>query len=315
MQLRTDEITQLLRQNPALGLEQEERLQATPSNCDVTFALFLEPHTEDGPAQSRVEALTEKLIRTFSTEPTLVHVELLVPPIPCSGGGKVHFGTYMSPPFKAEWQGQKDEQKDESIEYYLVTNGSRWRAVPIFVPHAVEAVRTAADANVDAPYSVPRYAMSAKPLRRLAWLLPDADGAPGHCATLTARVLRRAGATDAVPRAAAWYSPSSLYSTLFGHAGTRLTGRDREQMGTVAPAECTETVGTLLRGPLSYETVRSIGDARAIDAVRALTLRVCNAASAEDAVASRNAQKDLAQVLLRWVLLRDDKQNTVASGA
>ena len=174
---------------------------------------------------------------------------------------------------------------DESVNYYLVTNGARWRALPVFLPHAVEAVRSAADANVDAPYSVPRYATSAKPLRRLAWLLPDADKAPGHCATLTARVLRRSGATDAVPRSSAWYSPSSLYTTLVAHASTRLTGADRAQMGSVAPAECTETLNTLLKDPLSYQTVRDVGDARAIDAVRALTLRVCNAAAAADDVA------------------------------
>ena len=225
--------------------------------------------------------------------------------MPDSGGSKVHFGTYLSPPFKAGWQGLSDNGQENNIDYYLVSNGSRWRALPVFIPHAVNAVRAAADRNVDAPYSVMRYVTSARPLRRLSWLLSDADKAPGHCATLTARVLRHAGATDAVPRSSAWYSPSTLYSTLLAHAGASLAGKDREQMGTVAPAESTHTTG-VLRGPLSYDTVRSVGDARAIDAVRALTLRVCNAASAQDAVASRNAQKDLAQVLLRWVLLRGE---------
>lgn len=302
MKLRSDEITALLRQHSTIGGAEGGPV----SSCDVAFALFLEPHPVDAPPLSRIETVTERLIQACSAEPALVHVELLVPPVPDSGGNKVHFGTYLSPPFKAGWQGLSDRDRDNNIEYYLVSNGSRWRALPVFISHAVDAVREAADRNVDAPYSVMRYATSARPLRRLSWLLSDADKAPGHCATLTARVLRHAGATDAVPRSSAWYSPSTLYSTLLEHAGTRLAGKDREQMGTVASAESTHTAGVLIRGPLSYDTVRSVGDARAIDAVRALTLRVCNAASAQDAVASRNAQKDLAQVLLRWVLLRDE---------
>ena len=51
MQLRTDEITQLLRQNPSLGLDEADRVQSTPSNCDVAFALFMEPHPHDAPAR------------------------------------------------------------------------------------------------------------------------------------------------------------------------------------------------------------------------------------------------------------------------
>ena len=235
MHLKSDEITALLRQQQGALVEADGACTA-PSNCDVVYALFLEPHSSESAPTSRMELAIERLIESFTAAPSLVHVELLVPPIPNSGGGKVNFATYLSPPYKAEWQGA---DVDESVNYYLVTNGARWRALPVFLPHAVEAVRSAADANVDAPYSVPRYATSAKPFRRLAWLLPDADKAPGHCATLTARVLRRSGATDAVPRSSAWYSPSSLYTTLVAHASTRLTGADRAQMGSVAPAECT----------------------------------------------------------------------------
>ena len=93
-----------------------------------------------------------------------------------------------------------------------------------------------------------------------------------------------------------------------------LSSVDRDKSGSVTPDECTETLNTLLKGPLSYQTVRSVGDARAIDAVRSLTLRVCNAAAAEDDVASRIAQKDLAQALLRWTLLRDDGTRPLGGG-
>ena len=48
--------------------------------------------------------------------------------------------------------------------------------------------------------------------------------------------------------------------------------------------------------------MRELGDARCVEAVRALTLRVCNTAT--DATAARLVQKQLAQALLRWSLLR-----------
>ena len=52
--------------------------------------------------------------------------------------------------------------------------------------------------------------------------------------------------------------------------------------------------------------MRELGDAACIDAVRALTLRVCATAEAGCEEEARQAQKRLANALLRWVLLRDD---------
>ena len=130
----------------------------------------------------------------------------------------------------------------------------------------------------------------------------------GHCATITTRVLKEAGAGYALPHASAWYCPSSLYNALNTSLGDRLDAEERASLGSVEPEVCQATIETLLRGPLSYKAVRDLGDAKCVDAIRALTLRVCAAAdtAAETTTASRVAQKELAGALLRWVLLRAD---------
>ena len=66
---------------------------------------------------------------------------------------------------------------------------------------------------------------------------------------------------------------------------------------------------------MSYATVRNLGDTACIDAVRALTLKVCASAESGDAVAARIAQKQLGTALLRWVLLREDELQTAANAA
>ena len=79
-------------------------------------------------------------------------------------------------------------------------------------------------------------------------------------------------------------------------------------MNTVEPEVCQQTIESLLRGQLSYKTVRDLGDARCVDAIRALTMRVVAAADRveEDPNTARVAQKELASAVLRWVLLRAD---------
>ena len=100
------------------------------------------------------------------------------------------------------------------------------------------------------------------------------------------------------------YCPSTLYGELVRGLHTRLLGGNRELTHLGADNECAATIDTLLHSPLSYTTVRELGDARCVEAVRALTLRVCNTAT--DATAARLVQKQLAQALLRWSLLRED---------
>lgn len=297
MKLQSSDIAAVLRQQRAEGSE----LEAASAQCDVVYALFLEPHNSVEHTYS-VEAATEMAIRTFSPYPTLIHCELLIPPIPSSDGGKTRFATYIGR--RADWQNKRGSGGDDGIAYYLVENGSRWRAVPVFAPDAARAARASGDANIGAPYSVGRYFTSARPLRRFAWMLRDQPGDPGHCATLAARVLKGSGASNVLPKSSAWYCPSSLYNALSADLPSRLSESEHQRMASTNLSECATTIDELTVQSLSVETVRKLGDAKCIDAVRALTLRACTTVG--DATAARLVQKQLAQVLLRWTLLRED---------
>jgi len=331
MTLKSDEITALLRSKPTTSYEDgvADSVSEASSNttagvpgipgvpmppepssvrrsCDVGYVIFLEPPDEDNPGWSTVEWLADRAIRMFSPTPTMAHVELVIPPIPDSDGGKVHFATYLGAA-GANWQNSA-EQRAEGIEFYLVANGARWRCIPVFAPAVADSLRSACDANLHAPYSIGMYPTSARPLRKLAWLWGDAPKHMGHCATITTRVLKEAGAGYALPHASAWYCPSSLYTALNTSLSTRLDENERSNLNTVEPEVCQQTIESLLRGQLSYKTVRDLGDARCVDAIRALTMRVVAAADRveEDPNTARVAQKELASAVLRWVLLRAD---------
>lgn len=301
---RNDEITALLRAKAADPVNGElEGSSAVKPTCDVSYAIFLEPRDDADPKWSTVEWLADVAIRKFSPSPVLAHCELVTPPIPDSAGGRVHFATYLGRG-GADWQNMRS--KEDGISFYLIENGFRWRAVPVFGPNAAQTVRDAAQSNLHAPYSVSMYATSAPPLRNLAWLWKDQAGHMGHCAVITARVLKQAGIGGMLSRPSAWYSPSSLYGDLVAAMSRPIGEDERRQLTSVTPEECERTIETLLRAPMSYATVRALGDAACIDAVRALTLRVLSTANAGDATASRIAQKQLGSALLRWCLLRDD---------
>ena len=306
VRFRNEEITALLRKQGAEpGGASAEGASAIRSSCDVSFVLFLEPRDEPDPRSGVLERLTDAAIKHFSPSPVLAHCELVLPPIPDSDGGRTHFATYFG--HRADWQNRSEKGKQDGIAFYLVDNGSRWRALPVFGPDATTAMRDAAEANVDAPYALRMYPTSAWGMRKLAWLWGDKPKHAGHCATLTTRVLKEAGVGGTLEKPSAWYSPGTLYTALYGSVGAPLEASERSGLTSVSPAECTQTIDTLLRAPLSYATVRQIGDAACIDAVRALTLKVCATAEQQDEPSSRVAQKQLASALLRWVLLRADE--------
>ena len=311
---RNDEITSLLRRQAVEPPgEAADGACAVRSSCDVSFVLFLEPR-DDGDARPGIgflEQITDAAIKQFSPSPVLAHAELLLPPIPDSKDGRTHFATYYG--HRANWQNRTSQAKEEGVAFYLVENGSRWRALPVFGPNAVEALRASAEANVDSPYSLGMYPTSAWGLRSLAWLWGDKAKHKGHCATLTSRVLKQAGLGASLEQSSAWYSPGTLYTALYGSVGAPLEASERSGLTSVSPDECTRTIDTLLLKPLSYQTVRALGDASCIDAVRALTLKVCATAEQQDPAASRVAQKQLASALLRWVLLREDGPSASAT--
>ena len=306
MQFRSDEITALLRtQDAHQAGDVTEGSAAFRQSCDVSYVLFLEPREEPDPAWTAIEWIADAVIKRFSPPPTLSHCELIAPPIPSSNGGRVHFATYLGRG-GADWQNQNN--KEEGISFYLIENGSRWRALPVFGPNAAEQVREAAQANLHSPYSIGMYLTSARGIRSFARFLGDEPKHMGHCATITARVLKEANLAVGLDHHSAWYCPSSLYSELSKSVGQALSAAEKTSMGSVTPEECERTIDTLLRAPMSYATVREIGDSACIDAVRALTMRVCSAGASADATTSRIAQKQLASALLRWVLLRADPE-------
>ena len=142
MQFRSDEITALLRtQDAHQAGDVTEGSAAFRQSCDVSYVLFLEPREEPDPAWTAIEWIFDAVIKRFSPPPTLSHCELIAPPIPSSNGGRVHFATYLGRG-GADWQNQNN--KDEGISFYLIENGSRWRALPVFGPNAAEQVREAA---------------------------------------------------------------------------------------------------------------------------------------------------------------------------
>ena len=279
--------------------------------CDVSYALFLEP-ADSHDHMTRFEYAIDQTIRFFSPAPGMVHVELVVPPIPHSDGGKIHFATYYGS-HGANWQNRNDETS-EGLDFYLLLNGAKWRAVPVFGADMANRLRDACDTNVNSAYALSMYPTSARPLRAFAWLWGDSPGHKGHCATLTSRTLRAAGVRGLV-QPSAWYCPSSLFTTLTSHIGLAgggvqepgglrgVSAAERASLESVDVDTCNATIEALLHAPLSHTAVRELGDAKCVDAIRHLTGRVVDTVGGDPMVA-RAAQKELATALLKWVLLR-----------
>lgn len=298
------------------ALDEEASLSSTPralpsvevggvtdSGCDVAYILFLEPDSEEsGKRPGPFEQMITSAIHAFTPEPTLVHCEVLLPPVPDSAGRRIHFATYMGQ--TASWQ-NRDREADDGISFYLIDNASRWRAVPIFGRNAVESLRLACDANVNSPYSISRYLTSMPVIRGFANILPDSPGSAGHCATLTARVLSESRVGPPLQHASAWYSPGTLYKELWTSLKLQRPIEVQPDQAAVSTALCEP----LLRAPLSYAHVQSLGDTACRAMVQHLTTSVVDARAADSVdrdETSRTSQKDLARGLLRWVLLRKD---------
>jgi hypothetical protein len=298
--MRAPEISDFLkrrRDEPPLHTVQQDG--EFGERCDVVYAIFLEPRPTPDPRWTTAERLIDKAVRSFQPFPVLAHCELVVPPVPSSEGNRTQFATYFGA--KSAWQ----TDKASGVDFYLVENANRWRAVPIFSANAAANVRAECDCELGVDYSLSKYLTSTPPLNLLANWMPDNRRSPAHCATISARVLRNAcSPVDGAPsRPSSYYGPSSLFNELTQSAGWRgaaigackYDGIDSETAGHVEQ---------LLRGVMSQETVAAVGDHNCMEAVRALTMRACKAISQGDLISQRLTQQQLANALLRWVVLR-----------
>ncbi len=300
MQFRNDEIASLLKTNGDLStgsdLVDETGL---PISCDVAYAIFLEPRQEADPRWSTTEHCINTAVRIFQESPALAHCELLIPPIPSEEGDRTQFATYQGK--TSGWQ----TDRADGYHFYLVENGNRWRAVPIFASNAAARIRNEADTEIGVTYSLLRYLTSVKFGRWFSGWLSDARRTPGHCATLSARVLKNAlQGSYSMKKNPAWYAPTTLYAELCEQAefhGRCVGATDYAGMSE----ETASATEQLLRGPMTTETVNSIGDQACMETARSLTMRACNALIGGDDTSIRLTQQQLATALLRWVLLRE----------
>lgn len=276
---------------------------------ETVFLLFLESTDTVDASLGFWERTLNTLIKTMQPNPVLMHVELFIPAI--QKGDEVHFSTYLGR--HAGW-GTDFGGAKQAKGFYLGTNGSRWRAVPVISTKAIERVRAACqdEALCSTAYSLLGYAFSAPPLRAVAAVRDNAVGAPAHCAALTSRVLTRAIKTLNLPQSDAWYGPSTLFLELTKKA--RMTSYDdyiNETRPAVLSLPETDEI-TLARTALLSGTDEE---------VERLSTNSCNMAVAEqsrllikeqatnkDPVRVVSLEKGLAQMLLRWSCLQNSEE-------
>lgn len=273
-------------------LAAKEAQEVDDDSGDVVYALFLEPHDPPpGTSPSWLNRAVDFCVRNFQPHPVMVHVELVVPAQPDSTG-PINFATYIG-----EGSGW-NRDRTQNATYYLSVTAGKWRAVPVFGHHAARKVRDRCNESRKVNYSMLRYLTATPPLRAIAGLVPDGPRAPAHCATLTARVLRRA-LGGAIEHKGAYYGPASLYA--------ELTSDLREQRiapeTTIVDGETQATVRRLLHHPLSE--VQKLTDAEVLAAVRSMTLKVAAAEAFGDSAVQVLTQRQLASALLRWSVVRE----------
>ena len=311
---KNDEIGQLLNRaaaNPSSSsseLEDGNPASVSTSSSklglgDIAFVMFLEPPEHTDPNMTFGERVIDDLIQMFSQKPTMVHVEVIIPPFVDSKSSKVHFATYMGS--HASYQNEYDSVN--GVDFYLIRHGHRWRCLPVFGKSAVAEIRRACDANVGSPYSLLKYPTSSHYFRKYSWIWKDKPMASGHCATLTARVLRQAGVQCGLAHSPPWYSPSSLYSAIQSDIQTRLSSHLDTEFNELKPAdeeECAASIETILRGPLSARSLQELGHVKCVQAIRQLTHRVVGYSIDDVNQEERHvAERELGDAILKWSLL------------
>ena len=261
---------------------------------DLIFVLFLTPVDPD-PTWNLGQRLIDFAIRVFQPAPIMAHVEIFIPPPKDSVHSKCHFATYIGR--TANWC---DDDDDSKSDFYFREKTTKWRAVPIARAAAGRLVREEASLHCNTSYSLWKYPFAAAPLRAFAGIFSDAPLAPGHCATITARVLKRALRVLVHP--SGWYSPSTLLIETSSGAIAKNTHSflvDRLHAKSTCEEEDTMiSIDTLTRG--SDEAVKSLSHSQCSSAVRQLATGVASRFDTDDEVGACIAQTQLATSLLRW---------------
>lgn len=269
---------------------------------EIVYVLALEGDSPD-PNWKWWERWLDTIVQTMQPAPALTHIELIIPPT--NDSDEVHFATYLGK--SANW----GSGFGDSLNFYLNPsgNGRSWRAIPVMAHGATSRLRKECAEHVGTPYGNARrlfnYPFSVPPLRSLAWALADEPRADAHCATLTARCLKRALPELYIPEASAWYGPSTLFLELARKA-RMVSYRERvNEMATVKSLPETEEASrvaeTLLRG--SDDNVRALSAAECQAGIDMLCSKSLNASVASDVTVERLAQKQLAVALLRSSLI------------
>lgn len=269
---------------------------------NIAFVMFLEPPEHKELNMTMGEQLIDHLIQAFSEKPTMVHVELVLPPFSNPTSKRVHFATYLGS--HADYQNQYDSIN--GVDFYLIRHGHRWRCLPVFGANAVDSLKRACDANVGSPYSLCMYPTSCQYFRKYSWIWSDRERHKGHCATLTARVLRQAGIECGIVNPSPWYSPSSLYRTIHVDLQNRLTGSQIDAFKSKSQEECEHSIETILRGPLSSRSLQELGHSKCVDAIRHLAYNVVKETQDGASNAARShAERELGDAVFKFTLLRE----------
>ncbi len=233
----------------------------------------------------------------------MMHVEVVVPSFENRSESRVHFATYLGA--QAAFQNEFDTVS--GLDFYLIRHGHRWRCMPVFGFDAVEELRRACVQNVGSPYSLLKYPTSSHYLRQYSWIWPDKPLASGHCATISARVLKQAGIQCGLVHTPPWYSPSSLFTAIQSDLELRLAGLAETEFADLKAEnqeECNESIERILRGPLSARSLHDVGNERCVAAIRQLAYRVVESYAPGVSASDRCiAERELGDAVLKYSLL------------
>ena len=268
--------------------------------------MFLLPSTKPY-KQGLARTMLNYCVKTFQPKPVVAHVELL---FPCGADGEetsqVQLATY-SDTNHADWQDVQDDPLG-AFDYYLLSNGARWRAIPITGDCSVKELRRSADNCVGAPYSFLMYLTSTPPLRALARYIGDTPKHRGHCAVVSARIMRSAGCGKyGAQRPSAWYGPSTLFRDMIRHYPANHPWANVADNSISFQNHIYFDKHNLVSDVPTSRSVQEMGDvrcARVVQELAAQTSRAIVAANGNHTVAVDRASQDLAKALFSWQVLR-----------